>query len=157
LKVARAVVRRALIVTFVFLALAPASVLAFSPPDPNRPGHHYGEYLHNPHLLSSAPTPGPGIGANKGGGTGIQNAFGMARSGSSGQNASILPPFQFQATPLSLPALTGGFNVGQDAWLVVIMLASLLAANVVLGVLYVARGGNYVYRHALLRPAPVIA
>lgn len=153
---ARAVARRALFVPFVFLALAPASVLAFTPPDPNSPGNHYGEYLHNPHMRSGQPAPGPGGGNNGGAGNGIQNAFGGARSGSPGANTGGLPAFQFQAPPVSLPQLTGGANLGQDAWLVVVILASVIAANVALGVVYVARGGNYVYRRAL-RPVLVPA
>lgn len=154
MKVARAVARRALFIPFVFLALAPATVLAFTPPDPNSPGHHYGELIHNPHLKSGQPTPGPGN--NGGGGNGIQNAFGSARFGSAGPNTGGLPAFQFQPTPLSLPQLTGGANLGQDALLVVIILASFLAANVALGVLYVARGSHHVYRR-VLRPVPVPA
>jgi hypothetical protein len=145
-----------LFIPFVFLALAPATVLAFTPPDPNSPGHHYGEYIHNPHMTSGQPAPGPGGGSNGGGGNGSQNAFGSARSGSAGANTGGLPAFQFQASPLSLPQLTAGVNLGQDAWLVVVILASLLAANVVLAVLYVARGGNYIYRRAL-RPVLVPA
>ena len=152
LKVARAVARRALFIPFVFLALAPATVLAFTPPDPNSPGHHYGELIHNPHLKSGQPASGSG-----GGGGGVfHTAFGSARSGSAVLNTGGLPAFEFHPTPLALPQLTGGANLGQDAWLVVIILASFLAANVALGVLYVARGSHYVYRR-VLQPVPVPA
>lgn len=155
LKVARAVARRALFIPFVFLALAPASVLAFTPPDPNSPGHHFGELIHNPHLRSGQPAPGTG-GGGGGSGSGVQNSFGSARSGTAGPSTGGLPAFQLHPTPLSLPQLTGGANLGQDAWLVVIILASLLAANVVLAVLWVSRGGHFVYRRAL-RPVLVPA
>ena len=157
MKVARAVARRALFAALLFLVLAPAPVLAFTPPDPNSPGHHYGELIHNPHMRSGQPAPGPGGGgSNNGGGNGFQNAFGSGRFGSAGPNTSGFPAFQFHQTPLALPQLTGGVNLGQDAWLVVIILALLVAANVVLAVLYVARGCHYVYRRAL-RPVPVPA
>ena len=159
MKVARAVARRALIVavgSVVLLVLAPASVLAFTPPAPGNPGNHYGELLHNPHMRTGQPAPGPGGGNNNGGGNNFQNAFGGTRSGFAGDSTGGLPAFQFQATPLSLPQLTAGVNLGQDAWLVVILLASLLAANVVLAVLYVSRGGHYMYRRAL-RPVLVPA
>jgi hypothetical protein len=145
LTVARLVTRDAVILLFVFLALSPATVLAFNPPDPNSPGHHHGEYLHNKHL-QAPPLPG--------GGGGIQNAFGVLKSGGAGPPTQALPAFHFTPNGLSVPALTAGRNAGKDAWWVVVLLAAFLAANVVLAVLYVSRGGNYVVRRVLrLLPA----
>jgi hypothetical protein len=149
LTVARLVARDAVILLFVFLALSPATALAFNPPDPNSPGHHYGEYLHNRHLQTLQP-PLPG------GGGGIHDAVGVLKSGAAGPGAEALPAFHFQPNGLSVPALTAGGNVGKDAWWVVILLAAFIAANVVLAVLYVSRGGNHVVRRAL-RLLPVTA
>lgn len=154
LKVARAVARRVLfsaVAFLVLLTLAPAPVLAFTPPDPNSPGHHYGEYIHNRHMQSGQPAPGPGGG---GGANGGQTVFGNGRAGTAGATTGGLPAFEFHPTSLSLPQLTGGVNLGQDAWLVVIILASLVAANVALFVIYVSRGGHYVFRRAL-PPIPI--
>ena len=145
--VARVVARDAVILLFVFLALTPATVLAFNPPDPNSPGHHYGEYLHNKHL-QAPPLPG--------GGGGIQDTFGVLKSGAAGPGAETLPAFHFQPNGLSVPALTADGNADKDAWWVVVLLASFIAANVVLAVLYVSRGGNHVVRR-VLRLLPVTA
>ena len=144
--VARAVARVQLLSLVVFLALLPATVLAFNPPDPNSPGHHYGEYLHNKHLQTAQP---PGGGNNNGGGGGIQNSFGGLKSGAGGSNEAALPAFHFQPNGLVVPALNAGLSVGKDALWVVILLAALIAANVVLAVIYVSRGGNYLVRRVL--------
>ena len=147
MRVARVCARHALLPLFVCLALAPTSVLAFNPPDPNNPGHHYGEYLHNKHLQSQkAPLPGPGRG-----GTGVQNA--LVRTAG---NPVELPALQFEPSNLSLPALIAANSVGKDALLVVIVLAALIAANVVLGVIYLSRGWSYIFTRAL-RPVPATA
>jgi hypothetical protein len=152
LRIARVAARNAVVFLFALLAISPATALAFNPPDPNSPGHHYGEYLHNKHLRSSQPTPAPGGGnSNKGGGGGIQNSFGVLKSGAAGPSALTLPAFHFQPNGLALPALIAGSNAGKDAWWVVVLLASFIAANVVLVVLYGTRGGNYVVRR-VLRP-----
>ena len=152
MRIARVVARHAFPVLFALLALSPATVLAFNPPDPNSPGHHYGEYLHNKHLLTSPPPPAPGGGGNNnGGGGGIRNAFGGLNPGTESQNTPALPAFHFQPVGLVVPALSAASNVGKDAWWVVVLLAAFIAANVVLVVLYVSRGGNYVVRR-VLRP-----
>ena len=144
-RIARLVARDAVILLFLFLALSPATVLAFNPPDPNSPGHHTGEYLHNKHLQTSQPTPAPG----GGGGGGIQNSFGVLKSGGAGPSTLALPAFQFQPNGLVLPPLAAGSNVGKDSLWTVVLLASLIAANIVLAVIYVSRGANYVARRAL--------
>jgi hypothetical protein len=154
LRVARFVARHVVLVLFVFLALTPASVLAFTPPDPNSPGHHFGEYLHNKHLQPSPTTPPPGGGSNPG--TVFQTAFGALKSGTTEANAGPLPSFHFQPIGLVVPALTAASNVGKDAWWVVVLLAAFIAANVVLAVFYASRAGNYVARR-VLRPTPAIA
>jgi len=156
LRVARLVARDAVILLFVLLALSPATVLAFNPPDPNSPGHHYGEYLHNKHLQTSQPPPAPGGGNNNGGGGGIGNALGVVKSGAAGPSAEALQAFHFQPIGLVVPLLTAESHAGLDAWWVVVLLATFIAANVVLAVLYVSRGGNYVVRR-VLRSLPATA
>ena len=146
--------RISIFLLFLFLALTPTSAFAFSPPDPNNPGKHTGEYLHNPHMLTSqAPTPG---GANGSANGGLGNSSGVNKNGSSSVQSSALPDFQFQMAGAALPQLTAGSNLGQDAWLVVIILAALIAANIAVGVIYVSRGGHYLIRRGL-RPAPAAA
>jgi hypothetical protein len=148
LRIVRAVTR-ALMLLFALLALFPAVVLAFTPPDPNGPGHHFGEYIHNPHLQGLQPSPGPGGGGGGStGSSGVGNAFGATNSGTT-VNHTDLPAFQFQANGLGLPALTAGSLVGKDAVWVVILLASFITANVVFLVIYLSRAGNYLYRVAL--------
>ena len=156
MRIARVVARDAVILLFVFLTLSPATVLAFNPPDPNSPGHHYGEYLHNRHLQTSQPPPAPGGGNTNGGGGGVQNAFGGLKSGAAGPSSDALPAFHFQRIGLVVPQLTAESKAGLDAWWVVVLLAAFIAANVVLGVLYASRGGNYVVRR-VLRPLPATA
>lgn len=149
---ARFVVRHSILLLFLFLALIPTSAQAFNPPDPNSPGNHTGEYLHNPHMQNSQT---PGGGGNSGTpGSGVQNAFGSFKTGSGSLPSTSPPSFEFQPSGATLPALTAGSSLGQDAWLVVVILAALIAANVVLGVLYASRGGNFLVRR-VLRPAPV--
>ena len=155
MRIARVVARYAVILLFLFLALSPATVLAFNPPDPNSPGHHYGEYLHNGHLQTLQPPPAPGGGTNNNGGD-IQNAFGGLKSGAAVPSTEALPAFHFQPIGLVVPQLTAASNAGLDAWWVVVLLAAFIAANVVLAVLYVSRGGNYVVR-LVLRPLPASA
>ena len=155
MRIARVVARDAVILLFVFLALSPATVFAFNPPDPNSPGHHYGEYLHNWHLQTSQPTPAPGGGNNNNGGS-VQNAFGVLKSGAAGPSSEGLPAFHFQPIGLVVPQLNAESKAGLDAWWVVLLLAAFIAANVVLAVLYVSRGGNYMVRLAL-RPLPATA
>ncbi len=149
MRIARLVARDGVILLFVFLALSPATVLAFNPPDPNSPGHHYGEYLHNRHLQTSQPPPAPS-------GGGVQNAFGGLKSGAAGPSSDALPAFHFQRIGLVVPQRTAESKAGLDVWWVVVLLAAFIAANVVLGVLYASRGGNYVVRR-VLRPLPATA
>ena len=123
-------------------------MLAFNPPEPTSAGYHYGEYIHNRHLQTSQPPPAPG--------GGIQNAFGVLKSGAAGPIPEALPAFHFQPIGLVVPQLTTASSAELDAWWVVVLLAAFIAANVVLAVLYVSRGGNYVVRLAL-RPLPASA
>ena len=146
MRVARAAARHAVLLVFVVLALTPTAAFAFTPPDPNKPGHHYGEYLHNPHLQSTPVVPVPVPGSGGKGGQGIQNAFAGPISAA---NTPELPTLQFQPTSLNLPALIAANSVGKDLWWVAVILAALIAANVVLGVLWLARGGNFVLRRSL--------
>lgn len=125
-------------------------MFAFTPPDPNSPGHHFGEYLHNPHLQSTPTVPVAGGGGNGGGG--IQDSFAPVSSTS----MPALPTLQFQPAGLNLPALTAANIVGKDLWWVAVILAAVIATVVVQGVLWIARGGNFVLRRGL-RLVPVTA
>ena len=144
MRVARVVARHAVLLLFVVLAIAPATALAFTPPDPNNPGNHYGEYLHNPHLQQQAPTPGGG-----GGGNGIQNSFGSLGLSTAVQpSAESTPAFQFQPRGLAFPELTSALSLGRDAWWVAIILAAIVATNVALGVLWLARATNFLLQRS---------
>ncbi|HEV2216034.1 MAG TPA: hypothetical protein VGV88_00540 [Candidatus Dormibacteraeota bacterium] len=148
MRVARYVARHSVLFLFLFLALSPATVLAFNPPNPGGPGNHLGEYLHNPHLQGSQSQPPPG-GGSTGGGGGVTDALAIPQSGGEGPNLAALPAFRFQPQGFAIPALQSASSVGGDAWWVVVLLAAFLAANVVLAVLYVSRAGNFVYRRVL--------
>jgi hypothetical protein len=148
LRAARLVARHAVLLLFVVLALIPASALAFTPPDPNNPGNHFGEWLHNPHLQQQAPSPTPGGGGGNGGG--IQDSFGgQGSSAGVAPNLSGVPSFQFRPAGLGIPALGSALGLGKDSWWVAVLLAALVAANVALGVVWLARGANYVLRRGL--------
>ena len=155
MKAARTFARHAVVLALVFVALTPTSVLAFTPPAPGNPGNHFGELLHNPHMQQT-----PGGGGNNGGGsgsTGVVNAFSNGTNGGETTPALSIPAFDLQpANDGGFSALTAAFNLGQDSVLVVVILAALIAANVVLGVLYAARGGNFLVRR-VLRPVPATA
>lgn len=153
MRVARVCARHAVVCAFVFLALTPMSALAFTPPAPGNPGNHIGEFLHNPHLQTPqvggvAPLIPPAS----------QLGTDSAGSESSASFPSItLPSLDLQRSGgAALAALTPGSNHWQDSLLVVVILAALIAANVVLGVLYAARGGNFLVRRTL-RVAPATA
>lgn len=148
MRAARSVARHSVLFLFLFVALSPATVLAFSPPNPGGPGNHLGEYLHNPHLQASQPAPPPGGGSNGGGG-GVTEALAIPQSGGEGPNLAALHAFRFQPRGFAIPALHSASSAGGDAWWVVALLAAFLAANVVLAVLYVSRGGNFIYMRVL--------
>lgn len=159
MRIARVLARHAVALALVLVALAPTSVLAFTPPAPGNPGHHYGELIHNPHMQ---PSPGGGGGNNGGGAnngsSGISNSLWIGGSASD-QGPSIDTP----GVELS-PTTGGGFDTvaavvvdsGQNSALVVIILAALIAANVSFAVVYVARGGNFLMRR-VLSPVPAAA
>ena len=149
MRVARVCARHAVVCAFVFLALAPMSALAFTPPAPGNPGNHIGEFLHNPHLQTPqvggvAPLIPP---ASQSG----TDTAGTESSPSSPSFPSVtLPSLDLQRSGgAALAALTPASNHWQDSLLVVVILAALIAANVVLGVLYAARGGNFLVRRTL--------
>src|SRR5258706_6898150 len=126
LRIARVVARDAVILLFVFLALSPATVFAFNPPDPNSPGHHYGEYLHNWHLQTSQPTPAPGGGNNNNGG-GVQNAFSVLDSRAAGPSSERLPSFLFHPISLVVSQLNTESKSGLGAWWGVLPTATFIA------------------------------
>lgn len=155
---ARVCARHAVVLALVFAALSPMSVLAFTPPAPGNPGNHFGELLHNPHMHSPAPGGGGGGGGRAGNGSsGITNALQIGTNVTSSAPSIAFPSLEFQPpTGGEFSSLTPAFNLGQDSVLVVLIVAALIAANVALGVLYLARGGNFLLRRAL-RPDPVAA
>lgn len=101
-------------------------------------------------------------GGNNGGGntgsTGITNA--LPTGGNTGGEAA--PSIELPALQLN-PAAGGGFETlttafgfGQDSVLVVVILAALVAANIVLAVVFGVRGGNFLVRR-ILSPIPAAA
>lgn len=154
MKAARVRAWRAVLLPLAFLALAPTSVLAFNPPAPGNPGLHIGEYLHNPHLQTAPGGGGLGTGT---GSNGTTNASSFQAAAGESTPTISFPVLQLQpGSGGGFSSLTAGFNFGQDSVLVVAILAALIAANVVLGVVYVARGGNFLLKQAL-RPVPAVA
>lgn len=143
MRAARVVARHAVLVLFVVLAIAPVTALAFTPPNPNNPGNHYGEYLHNPHLQQPASTPAGG------GGGGIRNSFnGLGAATEAPSSVGAAQAFQFRPRGLSFPELTSALTLGKDAWWVAIILAAVVATNVALGVLWLARATNFLLQRS---------
>lgn len=107
----------------------------------------------------------PGGGGNGGGNnggntgsTGITNALSTGGNTGGATAPSIqLPALQLNpATGGGYEALTAAFGFGQDSVLVVIILAALVATNIVLAVVYGVRGGNFLIRR-ILSPIPAAA
>ncbi len=155
MKAARACTRHAVVLALVFLALTPTAALAFTPPAPGNPGRHLGELLHNPHLQVA--TPGGGGQGTGTGPSGITNALSTVTGGGPSEPSIDFPAFQLaSASGGGFSSLTAESTVGRDSVLVVAILAALIAANVVLAVVYVARGGNFLIRQ-VLQPVPAAA
>jgi hypothetical protein len=140
------------------IVLTPASVLADA--NPNNHGHHYhyGWVNHHSPLPAPAPAPAP----QPGGGSstsGPHNSFvavvpaDLAGQAPAGQAPAVVPPEAPVVAPLPDVVPTAQpVLAGPNAWLVAILLATLVAANVTLLVLAASRGGHYALRRTL---APV--
>ena len=144
------------VIAAVFVAcLAPSTALADV--GPNNPGHHY----HYGWIHKNPPPPAnPGPATTRGGGGAT----------SSGQNTTSfiaaavptsLAPQAPAIAPLVAPALVAPRDIvttaepvvpSRDVWLVAILLAALVAANVAALVWLVGRAGHYTIRRTL---APV--
>ena len=138
------------------IVLTPASVLAEA--NPNNHGHHYHYGWVNHHSPPPAPTPAP----QPGGGpstTGPHNTIVAAvpavltGQAPAEQAPAAVPPETPVLAPLpDLVPTAQPVLAGRNAWLVAILLATLVAANVTLLVLAASRGGHYALRRTL---APV--
>ena len=129
------------------VVLMPTSALADA--NPNNHGHHYHLGWVN-HHSPPAPAPQPGGGP---GTTGPKNSIvGVVRAAVNPQAPTgtsetpvIAPPAGMVASAQPVPAV-------RNLWLVAILLATVLAANVTLAVLAAGRGGHYAIGRTL---APV--
>jgi hypothetical protein len=127
--------------------LAPATVLADA--NPNNHGHHYHYGWAKHHSPTPTPTSHP-----SGGGTGVTSYI-------AGVPAAVPPQAPVTGIPPTLPELQPPGTITTtaslipsvpDAWLVAILLGTVLAANVALGVWAAGRGGHFALRRVL---APV--
>lgn len=146
---------RALMLAAVFaIALAPVSALADANPSNHGHHYHYGWVHHHTPPVPPTPAPVPG-----GGGTGngpsnnVRGVVPGAVALQAPQAPTVLPP----ETPVLQPPSSVVTTVqplleGQNVWLVAILLASFLAANVAAVVLLTGRAGHYAIGRAL---APV--
>lgn len=145
--------------TVAVMALAPVTALADDPGNPghhygqiSNPGHHYGQFKHPKSLPS--PTPGtqpsaPAVqtqpGSNSanqpiGSPLSVNNPGSTVTDGSLGGQVS---------TPVASPTPVPLRNL----WLTAILLALVLAANVVVGVVLVGRALHFVLER--VRPLPI--
>jgi hypothetical protein len=145
--------RFAVMAACVVACLTPTTALAAA--NPSNHGHHYHFGWANHHQLPApAPAPAPKPGPSVGGQTfGVGNQI-------AGAPAAAAPEAPVAAIPLPT-VLPPGATVNTsselipavpNAWLVAILLGTLLAANVALGVWLAGRGGHYALRRGL---APV--
>ncbi len=133
------------------IVLTPASVLADA--NPSNHGHHYhfGWVNHHSPPPAPAPAPQPGGGPST---TGNHNSIvAVVPAALAGQAPAVIPP----ETPVLAPPpdmIVAGQSAlaGRNAWLVAILLATLVAVNVTLAVLAASRGGHFALRRTL---APV--
>ncbi len=135
------------VIAAVFVAcLAPSTALADANPNNNGNHYHYGWVNH--HSPPSAPVGGAANGPNPNSliATIVPPALAP-------QAPTVVPP----ETPVLVPpgdivTTAQPLAAGGNVWLVAILLAAVLAANVTLAVLATARGGHYAIRRSL---APV--
>ena len=136
------------------MAMAPTTALADNPGNPghhygqiSNPGHHYGQLKHPktppPGVQPSAPPTLPSEGGSFVGNTTIGALAPAGNSGSSLTDGSIASQVP---APFNSPAPVPQPNV----WLTAILLALVLAANVVGGVMLVGRGAHFALRR--IRP-----
>jgi len=137
------------------IVLTPATVLADA--NPNNHGHHYHfgwANHHSPPPPTPAPQPGGGP-STTGPHNSIVAALPAALTGQApaAQAPAVVPPEAPVVAPLPDVVPTAQpVLAGRDAWLLAILLATLVAANVTLLVLAASRGGHYALRRTL---APV--
>ena len=136
------------------IVLTPASVLAEANPDNH--GHHYHFGWVNHHSPLSTPAPQPGGGPST---TGAHNSIvavvtaALAGQAPGEQAPAVVPPeTPVLGPPPDVVPTAQPILVGRNAWLVAILLATLVAANVTLLVLAASRGGHYALQRTL---APV--
>lgn len=131
------------------LALLPTAVLAENPTN-NGHHYHYGWVHHKTPPNATTPPPTT-VGTPK-----VKHTTVPAAVAPSGVTGAALPatehlvPSTSTTTPVAALVPTPVSN----PWLLVIVLASIVAANVAMGVLGLARGGNFVVRR-VLDPVPV--
>jgi len=135
------------------IALTPSSVLADA--NPNNHGHHYHYGWANHHSPPPAPAPPPGGGPGTSGPhNSIVAAVPVALTGQAPTDLApaAVPPETPVLAPPDLVPTAQPVLARSNAWLVAILLATLVAANVTLLVLAASRGGHFALRRAL---APV--
>ena len=135
------------------IVLTPASVLAEA--NPANHGHHYHFGWVNHHSPPPAPAPQSGGGSASTGPstTGPHNSFVavVTAAAPAGQAPTVVPPDQPVLAPppdLVIPTAQP-LLAGRNAWLVAILLATVVAANITLAVLAASRGGHFALRRAL--------
>lgn len=125
----------------VFAVVLTPSV-ALAAPNPNNNGHHYHYGWINHHSPPPAPAPNPGGGP---GTNGPSNSIVTVVSAAVGPQApTVIPPdTPVLGPPAGMVATAQPVLEGRNAWLVAILLATLVAAIVTLAVLAAGRAGHY--------------
>jgi hypothetical protein len=125
---------------FFAVVLTPTSALADA--NPNNHGHHY--HLgwvnhHSPPAPAPAPKPGGGPAT-----TGPKNSIvAVVQAAGKPQASTLNPETPFVAPPAGLVTTAQPAPAVRNLWLVAILLATVLAANVTLAVMAASRGGHY--------------
>jgi len=133
------------------VVLTPSSVLADA--NPNNHGHHYHYgWVHHHSPPPPAPTPQPGGGPAT---NGLKNSIvavapaAVAPAAAAPQGPTVSAPDLPVVAPPDIVPAARPLPAGRDVWLVAILLAAFVAANVAAIVLLTGRGGHYAIRRAL--------
>lgn len=130
------------------VVLTPSSALADA--NPNNHGHHYNFGWINHHSPPApAPTPKPGGGGTVPSGPKSSIVLVLPVAIAQAGGTVTVPETPVVAPPAGMVATTQLLPDVRNLWLVAILLATVLAANITLAVLAAGRGGHYAIRRAL--------
>jgi hypothetical protein len=133
------------------IVLTPSAVLADANPSNHGHHYHYGWVNHHSPPPTPAPTPLPGGGTTT---TGPKSSIVavVVPANVAPQAPAVVPPEAPALGPTAVVTTAQPLPDARNAWLVAILLATFVAANVTLAVLALGRGGHLALTRTL---APV--